>query len=203
MLAQTAAQHDAAHAFWNPRIGHRGRWHLRGDGLRRQPANTGDRHPNGSRGSAIRDLGIRPRWCAGPGRRRPCARLLGAWGLAGAIGAFLFEVRPHDPGVYVGAVAVLALAGLTAATVPGSSRGADRPSDHSAHRVSRGTSSSADADRSGTVARFRVWVAFIRMWALRRRALRANSGESTQFTPLLESTSCGNRPVRRASSVMT
>ena len=93
----------------------------------------------------------------------------------------------------------LALAGLTAASVPGSSRGADRPSDHSAHRVSRGTSSSPDADRSGTVVRFRAWVAFIRMWALRRRVCsRRNSGESTQFTPLLGLTSCGNRPGRRA-----
>ena len=131
---------------------------------------------------------------------------LACWGHGALRGpsAFLFEVRPHDPGVYFGTVAVLALAGLTAATVPSSSRGADRPSDHSAHRVSRGTSSSADADRSGTVVRFRAWVAFIRMWALRRRVCsRRNSGESTQFTPLLESTSCGNRPVRRANFSMS
>jgi putative ABC transport system permease protein len=40
----------------------------------------------------------------------------GAW--RGPSSAFLFEVRPHDPGVYVGAVAVLALAGLTAALFP-------------------------------------------------------------------------------------
>lgn len=44
--------------------------------------------------------------------------LLGAWNLAGAIRGFLFEIKPHDPTVYAGVVAVLALAGLTAAVLP-------------------------------------------------------------------------------------
>ncbi len=44
--------------------------------------------------------------------------LLGAWNLAGAIGGFLFEITPHDPTVYVGVIAVLALAGLMAAVIP-------------------------------------------------------------------------------------
>jgi putative ABC transport system permease protein len=44
--------------------------------------------------------------------------LLGAWNLAGTIGGFLFEITPHDPTVYAGVVAALALAGLTAAVLP-------------------------------------------------------------------------------------
>lgn len=44
--------------------------------------------------------------------------LLGAWALAGAIGGFLFEIRPHDPTVYARVVVVLGLAGLTAAALP-------------------------------------------------------------------------------------
>jgi putative ABC transport system permease protein len=31
---------------------------------------------------------------------------------------FLFEIQPHDPGVYVGALLVLATTGLAAAFVP-------------------------------------------------------------------------------------
>ena len=44
--------------------------------------------------------------------------LLGAWNLARTIGGFLFEITPHDPTVYGGVVAVLGLAGLTAAALP-------------------------------------------------------------------------------------
>jgi putative ABC transport system permease protein len=44
--------------------------------------------------------------------------LLGAWTLAGAIGGFLFEIKPHDPAVYAGVVAVLGLAALLAAALP-------------------------------------------------------------------------------------
>jgi hypothetical protein len=55
----------------------------------------------------------------------------GAWGLAGVIGAFLFEVRPHDPGVYVGAVPVLALARLTRYTRSNDSPGDARTYDDS------------------------------------------------------------------------
>jgi hypothetical protein len=41
--------------------------------------------------------------------------LIGAWGLAGLVRGFLFEIQPHDPTVYAGVLAVLAIAGLTAA----------------------------------------------------------------------------------------
>jgi putative ABC transport system permease protein len=44
--------------------------------------------------------------------------LLGAWNLAGAIGGFLFEITPHDPRVYAGVIAVLALTGVAAAVLP-------------------------------------------------------------------------------------
>ena len=44
--------------------------------------------------------------------------LVGAWGLSGLVRAFLFEVQPHDPRVYVGVVLVLSIAGLAAAFGP-------------------------------------------------------------------------------------
>jgi putative ABC transport system permease protein len=44
--------------------------------------------------------------------------LFAAWALAGSIKGFLFEVQAHDPTVYTGALAVLAMAGLTAAFFP-------------------------------------------------------------------------------------
>jgi putative ABC transport system permease protein len=44
--------------------------------------------------------------------------LIGAWGLSGLVRGFLFEVPPHDPRVYAGALLVLATAGLGAAFVP-------------------------------------------------------------------------------------
>jgi len=45
-------------------------------------------------------------------------RLIGAWGLAGLVRGFLFEVQPHDPRVYAGALLVLATTGLAAAFGP-------------------------------------------------------------------------------------
>jgi putative ABC transport system permease protein len=42
----------------------------------------------------------------------------GAWILAGSVRAFLFDVRPHEPAVFVGVAAVLALTGLLAAFIP-------------------------------------------------------------------------------------
>src|SRR5262249_36427385 len=44
--------------------------------------------------------------------------LLGAWSLAGVVGGFLFEIKPHDPAVYVAVLTVLALSGLAAAFLP-------------------------------------------------------------------------------------
>jgi ABC-type antimicrobial peptide transport system permease subunit len=44
--------------------------------------------------------------------------LIGAWGLSGLVRGFLFEVQPHDPGVYAGALLVLATTGLAAAFGP-------------------------------------------------------------------------------------
>jgi putative ABC transport system permease protein len=43
---------------------------------------------------------------------------IGAWSLAGLVRGFLFEIQPHDPRVYAGALLVLALTGLAAAFVP-------------------------------------------------------------------------------------
>ncbi|HET9395461.1 MAG TPA: ABC transporter permease [Nitrospiraceae bacterium] len=44
--------------------------------------------------------------------------LIGAWGLSGLVGEFLFEVQPHDPRVYAGALLLLATTGLAAAFGP-------------------------------------------------------------------------------------
>jgi putative ABC transport system permease protein len=44
--------------------------------------------------------------------------LIGAWGLSGLVRGFLFEVQPHDPRVYAGALLVLAATGLAAAFGP-------------------------------------------------------------------------------------
>jgi putative ABC transport system permease protein len=44
--------------------------------------------------------------------------LMGAWGLAGLVRGFLFEIQPHDPRVYAGVLLVLATTGLAAAFVP-------------------------------------------------------------------------------------
>lgn len=44
--------------------------------------------------------------------------LISAWALAGLVSGFLFEVQPHDPAVYAAVLAVLLMAGLTAAFVP-------------------------------------------------------------------------------------
>lgn len=44
--------------------------------------------------------------------------LICAWALAGLVSGFLFEVQPHDPAVYAAVLAVLLMAGLTAAFVP-------------------------------------------------------------------------------------
>jgi predicted permease len=44
--------------------------------------------------------------------------LMAAWGLAGLVSGFLFEIQPHDPAVYAGVLALLLIAGLTAAFVP-------------------------------------------------------------------------------------
>jgi ABC-type antimicrobial peptide transport system permease subunit len=44
--------------------------------------------------------------------------LMGAWGLAGLVRGFLFEIQPHDPRVYAGVLLVLAITGLAAAFVP-------------------------------------------------------------------------------------
>jgi putative ABC transport system permease protein len=44
--------------------------------------------------------------------------LVGAWALSGLVRGFLFEVQPHDPTVYGGALLVLATAGLAAAFGP-------------------------------------------------------------------------------------
>jgi predicted permease len=44
--------------------------------------------------------------------------LIGAWGLSGLVRGFLFEVPPHDPRVYAGALVVLATTGLVAAFGP-------------------------------------------------------------------------------------
>jgi len=43
---------------------------------------------------------------------------IGAWGLAGLVRGFLFEIQPHDPRVYAGVLLVLAITGLAAAFVP-------------------------------------------------------------------------------------
>lgn len=42
----------------------------------------------------------------------------GAWGVARLVAGFLFEIRPHDPIVYSGAFALLAMTGLAAALLP-------------------------------------------------------------------------------------
>jgi ABC-type lipoprotein release transport system permease subunit len=44
--------------------------------------------------------------------------LISSWGLAGLVSGFLFEVHPHDPTVYAGALAVLTLMALLAAFLP-------------------------------------------------------------------------------------
>jgi ABC-type antimicrobial peptide transport system permease subunit len=44
--------------------------------------------------------------------------LVGAWGLAGLVRGFLFDVQPHDPGVYAGVLLVLAITGFAAAFGP-------------------------------------------------------------------------------------
>jgi ABC-type antimicrobial peptide transport system permease subunit len=44
--------------------------------------------------------------------------LIGAWGLAGMVRGFLFEIEPHDLRVYAGALLVLAMTGIAAAFVP-------------------------------------------------------------------------------------
>jgi ABC-type antimicrobial peptide transport system permease subunit len=44
--------------------------------------------------------------------------LIGAWGRSGLVRGFLFEVQPHDPSVYTGALLVLATTGLAAAFGP-------------------------------------------------------------------------------------
>jgi putative ABC transport system permease protein len=44
--------------------------------------------------------------------------LIGAWGLSGLVRGFLFEIQPHDPTVYAGALLLLAVAGLAAALGP-------------------------------------------------------------------------------------
>jgi ABC-type antimicrobial peptide transport system permease subunit len=44
--------------------------------------------------------------------------LTGAWVLAGLVRGFLFEVQPHEPGVYAGALLMLAMTGLAAAFTP-------------------------------------------------------------------------------------
>ena len=38
--------------------------------------------------------------------------------LVALAGGFLFEIKPHDPTIYAGVAAVLAVAGLTAAVIP-------------------------------------------------------------------------------------
>jgi putative ABC transport system permease protein len=42
----------------------------------------------------------------------------GAWGLAGLVEGFLFQIRPHDSAVYIGVFAVLTTTGLAAAFLP-------------------------------------------------------------------------------------
>jgi putative ABC transport system permease protein len=44
--------------------------------------------------------------------------LFGAWGLAGFVRGFLFEIQPHEPRVYAAVFAVLAMSGITAAFLP-------------------------------------------------------------------------------------
>lgn len=44
--------------------------------------------------------------------------LIGAWVLSGLVRGFLFEVQPHDPRIYAGALLVLAMTGLAAAFGP-------------------------------------------------------------------------------------
>jgi Ca2+/Na+ antiporter len=44
--------------------------------------------------------------------------LIGAWGLAGLVRGFLFEIQPHDPRVYAAVLAVLTMTGLVAAFFP-------------------------------------------------------------------------------------
>jgi putative ABC transport system permease protein len=44
--------------------------------------------------------------------------VMAAWGLAGLVEGFLFEVQPHDLTVYTGVLTVLALTGLAAAFLP-------------------------------------------------------------------------------------
>ena len=44
--------------------------------------------------------------------------MIGAWGLAGLVRGFLFEIQPHDSRVYAGVLLVLAITGLAAAFVP-------------------------------------------------------------------------------------
>jgi ABC-type antimicrobial peptide transport system permease subunit len=42
----------------------------------------------------------------------------GAWYLGASLKAFLFEVHPNDPGIFAGALTVLAAAGLLASALP-------------------------------------------------------------------------------------
>jgi putative ABC transport system permease protein len=44
--------------------------------------------------------------------------LAGAWTLSTLVTRFLFDVRPHDPWIYLGASAALAASGLAAAFGP-------------------------------------------------------------------------------------
>jgi predicted permease len=44
--------------------------------------------------------------------------LVGAWLLSALVAGFLFEIRPHDPWVYAGVTAALAVTGITAAFLP-------------------------------------------------------------------------------------
>ena len=44
--------------------------------------------------------------------------LIGAWGLAGLVRGFLFEIQPHDPRVYAGVLLMLTITGVAAAFLP-------------------------------------------------------------------------------------
>ena len=82
------------------------------------PAHAGDRHPDGARRAALDDPQVGPRRRAALPVAGLAIGLIGAWGLAGLVSGFLFEIQPHDPWVYAGVLLVLAMTGLAAAFVP-------------------------------------------------------------------------------------
>ena len=119
LIAAAALQHAAARALRPARHRHRVRRHLRRDGVHRDAAHAGDRHPDGARRHTGRDPVVGARQGRSPisPEALPSA-WSGAWLLGALVAGFLFEIQPHDPWVYAGVTATLVATGITAAFLP-------------------------------------------------------------------------------------